>query len=82
MSNAFLSVVIPTFNRKSSLQKTLDGLARQTYPAAHFEVIVVSDGSTDGTAGGADGLCPGSAVLPAGYPPGKRRPGPRPQQRH
>ncbi len=45
----FLSVVIPTFNRKDSLQKTLDGLARQTYPAEQFEAIVVSDGSTDGT---------------------------------
>ncbi len=45
----FLSVVIPTFNRKNSLQKTLDGLARQTYPAAQFEAVVVSDGSTDGT---------------------------------
>ena len=45
----FLSVVIPTFNRKDSLQKTLDGLARQTYPAAQFEAVVVSDGSTDGT---------------------------------
>jgi len=45
----FLSVVIPTFNRNDSLRKTLDGLARQTYPAAQFEAVVVSDGSTDGT---------------------------------
>lgn len=48
-SGPFLSVIIPTFNRKDSLQKTLDGLARQTYPLSQFEVIVVSDGSTDGT---------------------------------
>ena len=46
---AFLSVVIPTFNRKDSLKKTLDGLTHQTYPAAQFEAVVVSDGSTDGT---------------------------------
>jgi glycosyltransferase involved in cell wall biosynthesis len=45
----FLSVVIPTFNRKESLQKTLDGLARQTYLQSQFEAVVVSDGSTDGT---------------------------------
>jgi glycosyltransferase involved in cell wall biosynthesis len=45
----FLSVVVPTYNRKDSLRITLDGLARQTYPLEHFEVIVVSDGSTDGT---------------------------------
>ena len=44
-----LSVVIPTYNRKDSLRRTLDGLARQTYPAAEFEAVVVSDGSTDGT---------------------------------
>jgi glycosyltransferase involved in cell wall biosynthesis len=45
----FLSVVVPTYNRKDSLRITLEGLARQSYPADHFEVIVVSDGSTDGT---------------------------------
>lgn len=45
----FLSVVIPTYNRRDSVRMTLDGLAQQTYPAASFEVIVVSDGSTDGT---------------------------------
>ncbi len=45
----FLSVVIPTFNRRDSLKLTLDGLARQDYPAAQFEVLVISDGSTDGT---------------------------------
>ena len=44
-----LSVVIPTFNRKDSLRRTLDGLARQTYPVGDFEAVVVSDGSTDGT---------------------------------
>lgn len=45
----FLSVVIPTYNRRDSLRVTLDGLARQTYPADCFEAVVVSDGSTDGT---------------------------------
>lgn len=44
-----LSVVIPTYNRKESLRQTLDGLGRQRYPAADFEAVVVSDGSTDGT---------------------------------
>lgn len=46
----FLSVVIPTYNRKSSLIRTLSALERQTLPSDRFEVIVVSDGSTDGTA--------------------------------
>jgi glycosyltransferase involved in cell wall biosynthesis len=44
-----ISVVIPTYNRKASLKVTLDGLARQTHPVDDFEVVVVSDGSTDGT---------------------------------
>ncbi len=48
-NSPILSVIIPTFNRKDSLRKTLDGLARQTHPAAQFEAVVVSDGSTDGT---------------------------------
>lgn len=46
----FLSVVIPTYNRKASLLRTLGALERQTLPVEQFEVIVVSDGSTDGTA--------------------------------
>ncbi len=44
-----VSVIIPTYNRKESLLRTLDSLARQTYPADRMEVIVVDDGSTDGT---------------------------------
>lgn len=47
----FVSVVAPTFNRRESLLRLLAGLARQTYPADQFEVVVVDDGSTDGTAG-------------------------------
>lgn len=45
----FLSVVVPTFNRKDSLRATLDALACQTYPAGQWEALVVSDGATDGT---------------------------------
>ena len=43
------SVVIPTYNRRESLARVLDGLDRQTADPADFEVIVVDDGSTDGT---------------------------------
>lgn len=45
----FVSVIIPTYNRKDSLLRTLESLARQTYPADRFEVIVVDDGGSDGT---------------------------------
>jgi len=44
-----VSVIIPTYNRKDSLLRTLDSLSRQTFPADRFEVIVMDDGSTDGT---------------------------------
>jgi GT2 family glycosyltransferase len=44
-----VSVVIPTYNRLPRLQRVLGALARQTCPPEQFEVVVVSDGSTDGT---------------------------------
>lgn len=43
-----MSVVIPTFNRRDQLVDVLRALAHQD-TSASFEVIVVSDGSTDGT---------------------------------
>ena len=44
-----VSVIIPTYNRKSFLRETLSSLGGQSYPSDRFEVIVVDDGSTDGT---------------------------------
>jgi glycosyltransferase involved in cell wall biosynthesis len=44
-----VSVVIPTYNRLERLRHLLEALAAQSYPADRFEVVVVSDGSTDGT---------------------------------
>ena len=44
-----LSVVIPTFNRKDTVFRVLDALGRQTLPREAFEVVVVDDGSRDGT---------------------------------
>jgi glycosyltransferase involved in cell wall biosynthesis len=53
MANSFLSVVVPTYNRKDSLRVTLDALGKQTplkdKEMPSFEVVVISDGSTDGT---------------------------------
>jgi GT2 family glycosyltransferase len=48
-STPVISVVIPTFNRLPRLQRVLAALAEQTVPEDAFEVVVVSDGSTDGT---------------------------------
>ena len=44
-----VSVVLPTYNRLPRLCRVLEGLARQTIPPEQVEVIVVSDGSSDGT---------------------------------
>jgi glycosyltransferase involved in cell wall biosynthesis len=44
-----VSVIIPTYNRKEQLSETLNSLAQQSVIENQFEVIVVDDGSTDGT---------------------------------
>jgi GT2 family glycosyltransferase/glycosyltransferase involved in cell wall biosynthesis len=44
-----LSVVIPTYNRKDTLLQCLAALERQSILPSEFEVVVVDDGSTDGT---------------------------------
>lgn len=45
----FVSVIIPTYNNKNYLEKTVKSLCDQSYPKDHYEIIVVDDGSTDGT---------------------------------
>ena len=48
----FVSVVIPTYNRRPILEKCLLALEQQQTsgtPVEHYEVVVVDDGSTDGT---------------------------------
>ena len=42
-----VSVVIPCFNRKKTLSRSIDSVVNQTYKPS--EIIIVDDGSTDGT---------------------------------
>ena len=44
-----MTVVVPTFNRKDKLLSCLEALARQSILPQEFEVVVIDDGSTDGT---------------------------------
>ncbi len=44
-----VSIIIPSYNRVDMLRDSLNSIAQQTYPKDKFEVIVVDDGSTDGT---------------------------------
>ena len=44
----FISIVIPTFNRCRFIKRALDSIYNQTY--SDYEIIVIDDGSTDGTA--------------------------------
>ncbi len=43
-----ISVVIPTYNRENTIKRAVDSAFRQNYPGK-MEIIVVDDGSTDGT---------------------------------
>lgn len=44
-----ISVIVATYNRREVLGRCLQALAEQDFPASEYEIIVVVDGSTDGT---------------------------------
>ncbi|MBE2226535.1 MAG: glycosyltransferase [Ignavibacteria bacterium] len=46
--NSKVNIIIPTYNRKFLLEKTINSILQQTY--TNYEIIVVDDGSNDGTA--------------------------------
>lgn len=45
----FISVAVPTHNRRASLLRCLDSILRQNHPPSRMELIIVDDGSIDGT---------------------------------
>lgn len=49
MRSPSLSVIIPTRNRSSLLEKAIQSLIIQTYPQDNFEIIIIDNGSTDVT---------------------------------
>jgi glycosyltransferase involved in cell wall biosynthesis len=49
MSQPFVSVVIPTFNRSAMLRETVATFSAQSYPPDMWELLLVDNGSTDDT---------------------------------
>ncbi|HDQ45294.1 MAG TPA: glycosyltransferase [bacterium] len=45
----FFSVIVPSYDRLDEVRELVRSLGDQTFPAESFEVLVVDDGSTDGT---------------------------------
>ena len=45
-----ISVVIPTFNRRQTLETMLSMMTKQTLPQEQYELLLCDSGSTDGTA--------------------------------
>jgi GT2 family glycosyltransferase len=57
-----VSVVVPTFQRRDAVRRLLAALAVQTIPLDDYEVLVVVDGSDDGTRELVTSLQPGYAL--------------------
>jgi len=47
VNNISFSLIMPTYNRKNLLQKSIDSVLRQSYQ--NFELIIIDDGSSDDT---------------------------------
>ena len=47
MENNLISIIIPSYNRKDFIQRAIDSVLNQEFK--NVEIIVVDDGSTDGT---------------------------------
>lgn len=61
-SSELISIIVPVFNEAGTVRQVIERLLEIPLPAAR-EIIVVNDGSTDGTRGVLDGITPVDGVL-------------------
>jgi glycosyltransferase involved in cell wall biosynthesis len=61
-ASALISIIVPVFNEARTVKQVIDRLLEIPLPAAR-EIIVVNDGSTDGTRQVLDGIAPVEGVL-------------------
>lgn len=45
-----ISVIVPAYNAQKTIHQSIEALLAQEYPKEHYEVIIIDDGSSDGTA--------------------------------
>ena len=53
-NNGLITVIVPVYNGESTISSCIDSITSQSY--SNIEVIIVDDGSTDGTAALIDGV--------------------------
>jgi glycosyltransferase involved in cell wall biosynthesis len=61
-SPALISIIVPVYNEAGTVRQVIERLLQIPLPAPR-EIIVVNDGSTDGTRGVLDGIAPVDGVL-------------------
>ena len=49
MQNIIVTVIIPTYNYEKYILSAVESINNQTYPSNLIEIIIIDDGSTDGT---------------------------------
>src|SRR3990172_10127958 len=45
-----ISVIVPAYNAQKTIHQSIEALLAQEYPKERYEVIIIDDGSSDGTA--------------------------------
>jgi glycosyltransferase involved in cell wall biosynthesis len=63
MSAPHLSIIVPAYNEEASISDTVDAIVASVERPGECEIVLVNDGSTDGTLARMSALQPGCAAL-------------------